>query len=50
MMFRMSTVSKESITLLDSVPEAYVRFDNEFRCTFVNQAAQLYISANTGGN
>ena len=39
----MSTVSKESITLLDSVPEAYVRFDNEFRCTFVNQAAQLHL-------
>ena len=25
------------------MPEAYVRFDNEFRCTFVNQAAQLHL-------
>ena len=31
---------------LEDLPEAYVRFDSEFRCTFVNQAAQMLLGNN----
>jgi PAS domain S-box-containing protein len=39
----MQTVSDESLIALDSLPEAYIRLDSTFRCTFVNQAAQLLL-------
>jgi PAS domain S-box-containing protein len=39
----MQTVLEESLITLDSLPEAYLRLDSTFRCTFVNQAAQLLL-------
>jgi PAS domain S-box-containing protein len=39
----MQTVPEESLITLDGLPEAYIRLDSEFRCTFVNQAAQLLL-------
>jgi two-component system, cell cycle sensor histidine kinase and response regulator CckA len=39
----MQTVSEKSLITLDSLPEAYIRLDSKFRCTFVNQAAQLLL-------
>ena len=33
----------ESLIALDSSPEAYIRLDRHFRCTFVNLAAQLLL-------
>jgi len=39
----MQTVPEESLIALDSLPEAYIRLDSRFRCTFVNQAAQLLL-------
>jgi PAS domain S-box-containing protein len=34
------STSQDAANILDAVPEAYVRFDSEFRYTFVNWAAQ----------
>ena len=39
----MKTVLEQSLITLDSFPEAYVRLDSTFRCTFVNQAARLLL-------
>src|SRR5215471_173120 len=36
----MQMVSESSVIPLDSLPEAYIRLDSDFRCTFVNLAAQ----------
>jgi PAS fold len=36
-------LSEYSLITLDSLPEAYLRLDGEFRCTFVNRAAQLLL-------
>ena len=36
----MQTVLEESLVNLNSLPEAYIRLDSTFRCTFINQAAQ----------
>jgi PAS domain S-box-containing protein len=40
---RGQTLPEESLIALDSLPEAYVRLDSEFRCTFLNHAAQLLL-------
>jgi len=40
----METVPEESLVTLDNLPEAYIRLDSQFRCTFVNQAAQLLLN------
>jgi PAS domain S-box-containing protein len=45
----MQTVLEESLINLDSLPEAYIRLDSTFRCTFVNQAAQLLLNRVAGG-
>src|SRR5260370_8251150 len=42
----MQTVPEDSLITLDNLPEAYVRFDSEFRCTLVNQAAQILLGNN----
>ncbi len=42
----MRTVPEDSLITLDNLPEAYIRFDSEFRCTFVNQAAQILLGNN----
>ncbi len=42
----MQTVPDVSMITLDDLPEAYIRFDSEFRCTFVNQAAQILLGNN----
>jgi PAS domain-containing protein len=39
----MQTLPEHSIIMLDTVSEKYVRFDNEFRFTFVNQAAEVLL-------
>jgi len=39
----MQTVLENSLIVLDTVPEAYARFDSEFRLMFVNQAAQTLL-------
>jgi PAS domain S-box-containing protein len=36
----MQTVLEKSLITLDGLPEAYIRIDGTFRCTFANQAAQ----------
>ena len=33
----------DAVTILDTVQEAYVRFDSEFRFTFVNRAAEGFL-------
>src|SRR5438046_2717011 len=35
-----TALARPEITL-DNIPEAYVRFDSEFRCTFINEAGLL---------
>jgi PAS domain S-box-containing protein len=42
----MQAVPEHSRIILDNLPEAYIRFDSEFRCTFVNQAAQILLGNN----
>src|SRR5260370_31070873 len=42
----MQTVPEDALITLDNLPEAYIRFDSEFRCTFVNQAAQILLGNN----
>ena len=42
----MQPVPDDSLITLDNLPEAYIRFDGEFRCTFVNQAAQILLGNN----
>jgi PAS domain S-box-containing protein len=42
----MQPVPVDSLITLDNLPEAYIRFDSEFRCTFVNQAAQILLGNN----
>ncbi len=39
----MQTLREDSLVALDILPEAYVRVDSEFRCTFVNQAAEILL-------
>jgi len=39
----MQLLSEHSLIALDRLPEAYIRLDGEFRCTFVNLAAQLLL-------
>ena len=39
----MQTVLENSLIVLDTVPEAYARFDSQLRLTFVNQAAQALL-------
>ena len=39
----MQSVLEASLITLDSLPDAYVRLDSEFRCKYVNQAAQLLL-------
>jgi len=39
----MQTLFRDSPITLDCLPEAYIHFDGELRCTFVNQAAQLLL-------
>jgi PAS domain S-box-containing protein len=39
----MQTVLENSLIVLDTVPEAYARFDRQLRLTFVNQAAQALL-------
>src|SRR5215472_2472303 len=36
----MQMLSESALIPLDSLPEAYIRLDSDFRCTFVNLAAQ----------
>src|SRR5215467_3526919 len=42
----MQNVLENSISVLDTVTEGYVRIDREFRLTFVNQAAQALLGKN----
>src|SRR5882672_7619539 len=42
----MQAVLEHSRITLDNLPEAYIRFDSEFRCTFANQAAQILLGNN----
>ena len=37
------TLPEHSLIVLDTVTEGYVRFDSEFRFTFVNQAAEALL-------
>jgi PAS domain S-box-containing protein len=39
----MQTVVEDSLIILDTVPEAYFRFDSMLRLTFVNQAAETLL-------
>jgi PAS domain S-box-containing protein len=39
----MQTVQEDSLIILDTVSEAYARFDSEFRLTFANHAAQTLL-------
>lgn len=39
----MQSVLEASLITLDSLPDAYLRLDSEFRCKYVNQAAQLLL-------
>jgi PAS domain S-box-containing protein len=39
----MQPVIETPLVILDTIPEAYVRLDHEFRFTFVNQAAQRHL-------
>ena len=41
---RMNTVLEDALIVLDTMPEAYVRLDRELCFTFVNQAAQPFLS------
>jgi len=36
-------LSERSLIALDSLPDAYIRLDSDFRCTFLNLAAQLLL-------
>ena len=42
----MQTVPEGSLISLESLPEAYIRLDSEFRCMFVNQEAQVLLGNN----
>src|SRR6516165_9827616 len=39
----MQMLSERSLIALDSLPDAYIRLDSDFRCTFLNLAAQLLL-------
>src|SRR5262249_8894290 len=40
----MQPVIETPLVILDTIPEAYVRLDSDFRFTFVNQAAQRHLN------
>src|SRR5215472_9695244 len=39
----MLTVQEDSLIIIDTLPEGYLRFDSELRFTFVNPAAQVIL-------